>query len=54
MNNYKEGSQVLYLWDGEFNSDIEANVKEIKNLKNIHLKVENLQRITMGMSVFFC
>lgn len=48
MNNIKEGSQVLYIWDGELNSIIEANVNEIKNIKNIQLKVENLQRIGLG------
>lgn len=48
MNNIKEGSHVLYIWDGELNATIEANVNEIKNIKNIQLKVENIQRITMG------
>lgn len=48
MNNIKEGSHVLYIWDGELNADIEANVNEIKNIKNIQLKVENLQRISLG------
>lgn len=56
MNNIKEGSQVLYIWDGELNSIIEANVNEIKNIKNIQLKVENLQRIGLGecFSTLFC
>lgn len=53
MNNIKEGSHVLYIWDGELNAIIEANVNEIKNIKNIQLKVENLQRITMGECLSF-
>jgi len=48
MNIIKEGSQVLYLWDGELNSIIETNVNEIKIIKNVTLKVENLQRISMA------
>jgi len=48
MNIIKEGSHVLYLWDGELNSVIEANINEIRNIKNVTLKVENLQRIAMA------
>lgn len=48
MNNIKEGSHALYIWDGEMNADIESHVNEIKNIKNVQLNVENLQRISMG------
>lgn len=53
MNVIKEGNHVLYIWDGELDSVIEAKVNEIKNVKNVQLKVENLQRITMGECFLF-
>ncbi|KAG4066508.1 hypothetical protein HA402_007144 [Bradysia odoriphaga] len=49
MNNIKEGSRALYIWDGEMSSEIETQVNEIKNIKNVQLNVENLQRITMEL-----
>ncbi|XP_037047658.1 anamorsin homolog [Bradysia coprophila] len=48
MSNIKEGSRALYIWDGEMSSEIETQVNEIKNIKNVQLNVENLQRITMA------
>ncbi|KAJ6648794.1 Anamorsin like [Pseudolycoriella hygida] len=48
MNNIKEGSSILYIWDGEMNAVIESNVNEIRNIKDVQLKVENLQRLSLA------
>lgn len=50
MNLIAEGSSVLYIWSGEFNQTVEQNVNELKSIKNIDLKVENFERLSLGES----
>jgi hypothetical protein len=49
MDVLPEGSNVLYLWNGEMTSDIEKNVNEIKSRK-FTVNVENAGRLEIGNS----
>lgn len=51
MNTIQEGSRILYLWQGEISPAIEQNVTALKNIKNVTVNVENVERITLGKRI---
>lgn len=52
MNSIQEGSKVLYLWQGEIGASIERNVTALKNINNVTVNVENVERISLGECKF--
>lgn len=52
MDTIKEGNHVLFLWsDGAVS--IEDNVNSLKNIKNVTVNVENIERIALGKSQIY-
>ena len=51
MQFIKEGSSVLYLWSKSLNEEIEKQVNKIKAIKNVTVKVENVERLLMGKNL---
>ena len=49
MQLIKEGNSVLYLWSKSINDEIEKQVNQIKAIKNVEVKVENVERLLMGI-----
>lgn len=50
MNLIKENDKILFLWGGNMIGDIESQVNEIKNIKNVTVNVENVERLGLGKS----
>lgn len=49
MNIVQEYNQVLYIWKGTLNADIEKEVNQLKTIPNVKLNVENADRVYLGM-----
>uniref|UniRef100_U5EZP7 Anamorsin homolog n=1 Tax=Corethrella appendiculata TaxID=1370023 RepID=U5EZP7_9DIPT len=48
MNFIKEKDQILFLWSGEVNENIEKTVNEIKTVQNVTVNVENIERLQLA------
>jgi hypothetical protein len=53
MEYIKEGNSVLYLWSKGISEDIQKQVNEIKTINNVSIKVENVERLPLGLFLVF-
>lgn len=48
MNIVQENNQVLYIWNGTVNTDIEKEVNQLKTIPNVKVNVENADRVQLA------
>lgn len=48
MENYKNAKHILYIWGIDQTSDLENNVKNLKLRTNAEIKIENIDRLSLG------